>query len=271
MRKSIIVPMLTIVSGIIAIGVLAVYLYGYKTLGQDNGVIGKLGTFGDFVGGSINPLLSFGTLIIVLWTSYLQSVELASTRSLTKDQLSSNELQNFESTFFHLMDIYHKVVSGLRIVKSETDYTGNRQFKEIIGKQVFSEFYEDLRSSYFNTAFSGIPLEEPHRTVAAYQGMYQHHRNYLGHYYRSLYNILRFVDEAKFVYRNNDREFKLKYIRVLRAQLSDHEMIILYYNCVHANGTNMLSYINNNDMLDNMPRDLLLDRTHEQQFPTIRL
>ncbi|WP_243375068.1 putative phage abortive infection protein [Microvirga solisilvae] len=271
MRKYI-VPALIIVGSFVALYLLVIfYSFPTKFIGSDGKELESLGPYGDFIGGSLNPLLSFLTLIIVIWTSHLQTRELESTRRLTRDQLASNELQNFESGFFHLLDIYHKVVSGLRIVKLEVDYNSNRYYKDILGKSVFTVFYEELKSGFFNSGLSGQVVVDPQKTVAAYQDMYVQNRSDLGHYFRTLYNILRFVDETSLVHTEFNKEFQMKYVRVLRAQLSDYELVILYYNCVHANGDRMLKFINEYEILDNMPKDLLLDLTHEQQFNQIKL
>lgn len=262
-----------ITAGSLLAGYILLLFYSFPTkfIGSEGKELESLGTYGDFIGGSLNPILSFLTLVIVIWTSHLQTRELESTRKLTKDQLASNELQNFESGFFHLLDIYHKVVSGLRVVKTEIDYNANRYYKDILGKSVFTIFYDELRSNFSNNGFSGQVLTDPQRTIGSYQDMYYEHRSDLGHYFRTLYNILRFVDETTLVHNKSNKEFQMKYVRVLRAQLSDYELVILYYNCVHANGDKMLRYINEYEILDNMPKDLLLDATHGQQFPQISL
>ena len=56
----------------------------------------------------------------------------------------------------------------------------------------------------------------------------------LGHYYRNLYQIVKYIDKQ-------DVDFlsfvqKYNYIKTLRAQLSDHEQVILYYNSLSTLG-----------------------------------
>jgi len=56
----------------------------------------------------------------------------------------------------------------------------------------------------------------------------------LGHYYRNLYQIVKYID-------GQDDRFltfpqKYDYVKTLRAQLSDHEQVILYYNSLSSLG-----------------------------------
>ncbi|CEN38799.1 conserved hypothetical protein [Capnocytophaga cynodegmi] len=60
------------------------------------------------------------------------------------------------------------------------------------------------------------------------------HHSYLGHYYRHLFLIVKFVVNQK-----EDlisEEEKLNYLRILRAQLSNYEQIMLFYNWLSSYG-----------------------------------
>jgi len=56
----------------------------------------------------------------------------------------------------------------------------------------------------------------------------------LGHYYRNLYQIVKYIDgqDGQFLSFNQ----KYDYVKTLRAQLSDHEQVILYYNSLSTLG-----------------------------------
>lgn len=51
----------------------------------------------------------------------------------------------------------------------------------------------------------------------------------MGHYFRNLYHIVKFVDKANI---SNKRE----YTNILRAQLSTGELLLLYFNCLSRYG-----------------------------------
>lgn len=64
---------------------------------------------------------------------------------------------------------------------------------------------------------------------------YRSHRSVLSHYFRNLYNIIKYIDdfdENNSLFDNEEKliEFKKKYIRIIRAQISAYELIILWYN-----------------------------------------
>lgn len=54
----------------------------------------------------------------------------------------------------------------------------------------------------------------------------------LGHYYRHLFQTVKFVDQLTYL----DPDDKIKYIKNLRAQLSSHEQLLLYYNSLSKFG-----------------------------------
>lgn len=55
---------------------------------------------------------------------------------------------------------------------------------------------------------------------------------YLGHYYRHLFHTVKFIVNKRFL----TYEIKLNYLRILRAQLSNYEQIMLFYNWLSKYG-----------------------------------
>ena len=58
---------------------------------------------------------------------------------------------------------------------------------------------------------------------AAYQNFDREFQKYVGHYFRNLYYILRFIAESKI----DNADF---YAGILRAQLSSNELLLLFYD-----------------------------------------
>lgn len=85
------------------------------------------GTFGDFIGGTLNPILSFLALIALLFTIVLQNKELEATREELKRAANAHEKskdvmdkqyealkqQKFEATFFSLLDQHNQLLQKL--------------------------------------------------------------------------------------------------------------------------------------------------------------
>ena len=88
-----------------------------------------------------------------------------------------------------------------------------------------------------------------------YKTFWKDHQTELGHYYRYLYNVIRFVANSEY----SDGP----YIKLIRAQLSDQELLMLFYNCTSVYGGNFKKYISDFALLDNMPKIRLLRKDHE--------
>lgn len=56
--------------------------------------------------------------------------------------------------------------------------------------------------------------------------------NVLGHYYRQMYHTVKYVVKSKWL----SEDERYEYVKQLRAQLSDYEQIMLYYNSMSING-----------------------------------
>lgn len=93
------------------------------------------------------------------------------------------------------------------------------------------------------------------------------HLNRFGHYYRHLFQTVKFVvSQDKDLI---DDTQKLEYLRTLRAQLSDHEQVMLYYNATVGFGKAWLDnkYFTDFKMIHNLPLPLAdFGITPEQKF-----
>ena len=157
--------------------VIAAYVFNFHAhnFSESNG---DWGTFGDFFGGTLNPLLSFLALIILLRTFSMQKTELDLQREELKDtkellrlQTQTQIKQRFESTFFALLNVHNQVLQNfLKYKKVECNDGSKNDFFENIFNQVLKE--NDLKTA--KTSFeTGNPM--------------------FGHYFRILYQLLRFI------------------------------------------------------------------------------
>ncbi|GAB2940315.1 hypothetical protein [Aquaspirillum soli] len=131
-------------------------------LSKDNG---DWGTFGDFIGGTLNPIFSLLAFLALLRTIRLQSKEMELTREemeLTRDelkraaeaqektqlvldeQLKITAVQKFEATFFLLLDQHHQMLESI----SQKQKGGFSQL-EITSSSVFE--HGDSSLSYQKT------------------------------------------------------------------------------------------------------------------------
>lgn len=199
--------------------------------------IAKLAQSGDFFGGTAGPLLSFASLLLLLSAFLLQRKDLILTREemqLTRQEFEAQNatlaLQRFDNTFFNLLSLYNQIVGDLAI-----EALGDSHFVTLKGRTVFTKLYEHLRSAYSSTQ---IKERNPNRLVdelirihEAFSVFYKNDQSFVGHYFRHIYQIVRFINEF-----DMPESDKARYIRFLRAQFSSYELVLLFYNSMSDKG-----------------------------------
>lgn len=174
---------------------------------------GERGTFGDMFGAS-NALFSGLAFAGVAYAIILQRAEVAIARAglhasqeiqreqarLTQVQQEALARQMFEGTFFKLLDLFVHLVDEIDIETSAG--------RVLRGKDAFVEVLREL---------------DPAAPVASYEAAFLRYKSDLGHYFRTLVNMLRFVDTAVLA-ENVDTRL---YTNLIRAQISDPEATVL--------------------------------------------
>lgn len=90
-----------------------------------------------------------------------------------------------------------------------------------------------------------------------YSSYFQSRSQNLSHYYHFLFNIFKFIDEADI-----DDVSKKKYANILRAQISNYELIMLFYNSLTIEGEKFKFYFVKYEVLDNLPVIKLIYQNH---------
>lgn len=176
-----------------------------------------LGTYGDFFGGVVNPVLTFGTLIALAITILMQRLQLRDARNETKENSLHAQQQAFESTFFNLLSLHTENVKNLRF---EDDDTPGQKAPE--GRAVFASIlaYLERDSKCANDR------------LTRYRLLQKNKNDILGHYFRHLYQILNHIENFKASMTSNEKYiFQKRYANILRAQQSSHELVLLFFNC----------------------------------------
>lgn len=219
----------------------------------------------------------------------LQRDELELTRKVFIDQSETLKLQQFESTFFNSMNLLNNIINSITyVVDSESRKYGPKENKTVMefsmrteiihGRDCFEYFYNELKEEYIKliTKYALENLKETYRPNADFEipleiktdfankgfhNFFRKEHSDLGHYFRTLYNIVKFVNEKK---PNNPKY----YTNLLRSQFSTYEHLLLFYNC-HSNFGNekFRPLIIQYSILDNMSISGLLDKDHELFYP----
>ncbi|MBI7739502.1 putative phage abortive infection protein [Pseudomonas aeruginosa] len=234
-----------------ALSIALVLLINLLSISRTN----SLGEWGDFFGGVLNPILTFLTFMGLLITIVIQQTELRESRQELKrsadalsEQTGSTKRQIFESTFFNMMNMHASILDSIDLTS-----TNGRVTK---GRDCFVVFYRRLKQHYTPNKFSiHNDQSELNLLREVYKKFWEENQLELGHYFRFLYNIFRFIKYSGF----SDGP----YSRLIRAQLSDQELLVIFYNCIASiHGDNFKSIAEEFSLFDNMPRELLLSQTH---------
>jgi hypothetical protein len=180
----------------------------------------------------------------------LQRDEIAKSTGELEGQKIALNRQNFENKFFQLINLHHQIVNEIHenwLHRNPPQYNDKR---EIFGNAATlmhrmytqPEAYKD---------FSGID-----RIVKIYQiEVYNKHRAVFGHYFRNLFHIVKFVAETKeldLIEIEEDPNVRYNYVKIIRAQLSSYEILLLAYNGLTTYGGPFRENINKFKLLKNI-------------------
>ena len=218
------------------------------------------GAFGDFVGGILNPLVAFSAFYWLTVSVVIQKEELSKTTyalieasNAQKEQAITQSRQRFEGTFFQLLLLHQEIVKSIDLYNNKTKHTTS-------GRDCFKVFYSRLTNQLNNTLFYSTDSSEIETIDYEYITFYKKHQSEIGHYFRSLYNILKFIHTS-------DIEDKRLYSNLLRAQLSANEMALLFYNCLSTFGREKFKpLIEEYSLLKGMPNELLSSPDHIKYY-----
>lgn len=237
----------------IVIGLWIVYPFAIWGLYEE---LAHRGQFGDMYG-AINALFAGLAFAGVIWAIFLQKnelelqrKELAYTRKEIKgqkEQLHAQDQtlkkQNFESSFFQLLNFHDNIVNSLHIrgEGSSAGFDGRASFGKLLG---------EFQIQYKPDADINDNWEE----------FFRQYQSIVGHYFRNLYNCVKFVDQNVFL---QDFESKKSYTNLIRAQLSSQELGLLFYNCLSHRGSKFKHLVEKYSLLEDMDKSRLIKKGHE--------
>ncbi len=273
------------------------------------------GQFGDMFG-SVNSLFSGLAFAGIIYTVLLQREELSAqrrelklTRREFKKQNETLRIQRFENTFFNMLSMLNEIVTNMEGVFTMPNEPEKRIFKgRAYLRRALEQFHEmhfaNFRYEYdetngffieFNNATEllnpNATLPEPTgktKTLQAlkeivdeeFQKFFLEQNSSLGHYFRYVYNIIKFVKATEWK-ANEDPigNFSftqlevVKYLEILQAQLSNDELGLIFYDAISRHGKNKVGqdifwqWLDEHGILENLVKENLLDESHVKFYP----
>lgn len=237
------------------------YLPTYFTESERYNFNKDTGIIGDTIGGIMGPFVAIAAAILTFLAFWVQFK--------ANEQLRNDiSVERFESKFYKLLDIHMQNVNSIKI----DDKKGRDAFKYLTG--IYFYMYDIIQKIYKDNSHVDNPTNEQREMLTRmtygfffYGEKFVYHsftsteenylyeeikkklsiinssisyniidgyNTYLGHYYRNLFQIVDFVAN----YNENliDEKQKYGYVKMVRAQLSDYEQIMLYYNSISDAG-----------------------------------
>lgn len=176
------------------------------------------GQIGDTIGGIMGPFVA----IIAAWLTFIAFWVQFKANNQQRHDIA---IERFESKLFEMMHIQQEITTGLLIEQIGSDVKPQR------GRDVFQFVYEtgqdmirignEKRKCTLKEALS---IDDSVKmSVSSMKNMW-----FLDHYFRHLYRIFKFIDESDD--RIIDKVKKYEYTSIVRATLSQYELVMLFYN-----------------------------------------
>jgi hypothetical protein len=271
---------LTIIGGLLIIHVFLFFsAFNGETIQAENA-----NQFGSFIGGYVGSIFALISVVFLY--------------STLKEQRETSAIEKFETKYFDLIKLHRDNVAEIGIRDSygkKVFVTLIREFRETlkITKRICRECDIELKpEEHINLAYMtffygvgpnssrilkkslvGFPEilidkllfeldHEPKKDEIAKKRNFRYtpfegHQSRLGHYFRHLYQTVTFVD-------NSDLKIdKYGYVKILRAQLSNHEQALLFFNSLSYLGKNWRTknLITDYEMIKNLPKSFIDEDT----------
>lgn len=241
-------------------GILKNVPYDFKK-GGDNNYLSP-NEKGDALGGVLNPIIGIIAILVTYLAFFIQFLA-------NKQVQNQFKIQQFESQFYEMLRIHKDNVNemylsaqgqkfegryALELIYSELIFSyntcktivdrniiiGNNSYKLQSNKDILIYIYrfwfygiEGINKKNFddleNLCLDELKFQQSVTVNGEIpQSILKGHQFRIAHYYRHLFQTVKFIvsENERFI----SYEEKRKYLRILRAQLSNHEQALLFFN-----------------------------------------
>ncbi len=204
------------------------YLPTYFTESERYNFNKDTGIIGDTIGGIMGPFVAIAAAILTFLAFWVQF-------KANEQQRKDIARERFENNLFELLHFHQDITNELLLKCNvhSNNYQNNIRTVEEKGRDVFQLLYEDaivnnkyggikniiqISSNTWKTKYLNCPI------------------GFLDHYFRLLYRILKYIDDSSKNIPEMTKDKRYEYTCIVRATLSQYELILLFYNCLSTNG-----------------------------------
>lgn len=209
--------------------------------------VGRWGIFGDFIGGTLGTIFAIISVLLVFKTFRHQQI-------ITKNNKVLLETQRCNDLFFELLKMYQEQEKELQIETADKRYAYNyKDFFRILIDKIYTDF---------------IPEQNVNKNRKSASSLYMEHclpyDSNLTMCYKLLYRIMDTIDTG-----NIDEKTKSSYIKMIRAQLTDEELICIRYHIRCGNYRKFALLVNKYNLLKHTPVFKLIEFKYWAQLNTL--
>ena len=212
----------------------------------------ETGGIGDTIGGIMGPfvaIIASSLTFFAFWVQY----------KANRQQRNDIALERFENVLFQMIQIQEEITNNLYYTPRDgADNLYGTTFK---GRHVFDVLYEKKRCFVADEYINGL------KQAINLKGIDYYHRDEeimrLDHYFRHLYQIIKFVDESAIL----DDTKKYEYTCIACSSLSEYELIHLFYNCLSTKkNINFKNLIEKYALLSNIRYEMLANEEERNLY-----
>lgn len=176
------------------IGLMIFYFCKFTELENSRG---DWGTFGDFMGGSLSPLIGIISII------------------LTYRVINNQIMQDRQTEFKYMFEILFAAMS---------DKKQYIKIKELVGNEALKRINKDIEGVYKKFVKSKISATPKKNISSAFWSVHDDLQGCSGPFMKNIHNCLKAIDKHCL------DSHKKEYSDLLRAQLSREELVFIFYN-----------------------------------------
>jgi len=213
------------------------------------------GEFGDFFGGTLNPIFGALSLMAILGTLLIQSRELSHSTMALKEQSNHLDLQAFENTFFSLIRLNSDTAKNLSLEDTEKDDSSS-------GRGAFKILYNRLKLAYERIKkYESQGMDEKEIILQSRLEFANKNSRFYINYINGLERILDFIDKRC------PKKIEQKiYQKILISQLSEYELALILYCSIDSKNQLKNANLIKINFFENLSQEILLDQELHNSF-----
>lgn len=201
------------------------------------------------------------------------------------NQIKSSSKQEVENNYFKLLENLQFIINQINItfpLDNEVLITDSndqikwkakdKRIERVEGREALRIILTRLRTDLKTLTLDDLFNEPTDREIEErnYQEFYDKYFYILGHYFRYVYNIIKYVDTSN----SANEEEKIRLTNLLQAQLSSDEMGLIFYNAIFNDKAKkkltgerkFLELLEKYKLLENIDDKSLADSSHKEKY-----